>query len=313
MATTTQQFITQINGFDAYTLRSDSVEIQVVPGMGAKITSLKSLRSGREWMWRAYDPPRFFLNRPDDDFGASPLIGVDECIPTVSRCEWKGRPISDHGEVWFQTWEIDRPAWSGGAILTCTSMPFSPFRFERSIRLEGQDVQFDYRLTNLGREEEVYLWAIHPLLTIAPGDRIELPASVRQVRTQGTTGFPNNDAGAQWKWPEPFAGIRLDDLDRFGAGRSGKFFVDRMVEGRAAIFNAGLKERLSFLWDIEDNPALGIWICAGAWNGFYQMALEPTNVGAEFLAEAKERTAEFKPMAPGDSIRWQLRMRFETL
>jgi hypothetical protein len=313
MSTPTQQSVTKIDGFDVYTLRSEVVEISVVPGMGAKITSLKSLRSGREWMWRAYDPPRFFLNRPEDSFAQSPLIGVDECVPSVGACEWNGRKIADHGEVWFMPWELDEEAWTHGAILTRATMPISPFRFERSVRLEGKDVQLDYRLTNLGRETEVYLWAIHPLFTIAPGDRIELPESVTQVRVGGGGGFPADLQAEQWNWPEPLPGIRLDDLDRFGEERAVKLFIDRIGEGFAAVSNQTLMERVSFLWDAVENPALGIWVCAGAWNGYYQMALEPTNVGAEYLAEAAERAEEFKPIPAGESIRWQLRLRIDQL
>jgi hypothetical protein len=313
MSTATKQSVTQFDGFDVYTLHSDALEISVVPGMGAKISSLKSLRSGREWMWRAYDPPRFFLNRPEDNFGQSPLIGVDECIPSVGACEWKGRKIADHGEVWFMPWELDEEAWAHGAILTRATMPISPFCFERSIRLEGKNVQIDYRLTNIGREAEVYLWAIHPLFTIAPGDRIELPGDVKQVRFGGGIGFPAELNSDQWDWPEPLPGIHLDDLDGFGEGRCVKLFIDRIGEGCAAISNPTLMERVNFLWDSAENPALGIWICAGAWNGFYQMALEPTNVGAEYLAEAGKRTDEFKPIPAGESIRWQLRLRVDQL
>lgn len=311
MSAQSTQTLSIVNGFQAYTLRSEGVEIQVVPGMGAKITSLKSLATGREWLWRAFDPPRFFLNRPGDDFGLSPLIGVDECIPSVGPCEWQGRKIADHGEVWFLPWDLDEEAWKNGAILTRVVMPVSPFRLERSIRLEGDEIQFDYRLTNLGRAVEAYLWAIHPLFTIRPGDRVELPGEVHQVRVFGTEGYEDNRSNVLWDWPKPAVGVHLDDLDRFGDGRSVKLFVDHMPEGRAAIVNTVQRERLRLLWDVHENPALGIWICNGAWNGYYQMALEPTNAGAEYLAEAGERPDAFRPVQAGETVRWQLRMGFD--
>jgi galactose mutarotase-like enzyme len=229
----------------------------------------------------------------------------------VGACEWQGRKIADHGEVWFMPWEVDLEAWRHGAILTNVRMPVSPFHLERSIRLENDDIQFDYRLTNLGTNEEVYLWAIHPLFTIQPGDRIELANEVRQVRVFGTQGYEDTHANLMWDWPQPAVGVHLDDLDRFGVGRSAKLFVDRLEEGRAAISNANQRERLSVLWDVRENPALGIWICNGAWNGFYQMALEPTNAGAEFLTEAGERPEAFRAVRAGETIRWQLRMRFD--
>lgn len=312
MAVSTLQSVAEVQGYSIYTLRSDVIELQVVPGMGAKITSLKSLRSGREWLWRAYNPVRYFNNRAEDSFGDGPWVGVDECIPSVGACEWKERKVSDHGEVWFKPWELDEEAWSHGAILTRTQMEASPFLFERSIRLEGEDLQFDYRLTNCGKEAETYVWAIHPLFTIEKGDRIELPEDVTEVRVQGASGFEGFEQGSWVKWPEPGPGLRLDDLDRYGDRRASKLFSGALKQGRAAIANSRLKERVVFLWNVEENPAVGVWICTGALENFYQMAIEPTNVPAEFLAEATERADEFPLLQPGESVRWQLRIRVET-
>jgi galactose mutarotase-like enzyme len=311
MARNTQRSIGRVDDFDLYTLRSDAVELTVAPGMGAKITSLKSLRSGREWMWRAFDPPRYFLNSLEDGFAQSPLIGVDECLPSIGACAWQGRQIPDHGEAWSRAWELDEEAWARGAILTRLDLPLSPFRFERSIRLEGGDIQLDYRLTNRGRNAEMYLWAIHPLFTIEPGDRIELPDAVRSTRLGAAGGFPAEMPADSWAWPEPAPGLRLDELDRFGDGRCAKLFVDAVDDGYAAVYNPARGERLSLHWDTAENPALGIWICTGIWNGYYQMALEPTNAGAEALDEAAERPDAFKPVPAGSVVRWQLRLRLE--
>ena len=311
MTRTAQKYHLGENGFAVYTLSSDFLELQVIPQLGARIACLKSFRSGRDWMFHGYEPPRYFTNQPGDDFGESPLLGVDECVPSVGPCEWNGRKIFDHGEVWSQPWEVDMDAWKHGAILTRVTMPVSPFQFERSIRLEGEDIQLDYRLTNWGRQDEVYLWAFHPLINIMPGDRIELPAEVQSVRIGESSGFRQGEPGDLWSWPEPYPGVYLDDLDRFGDQRSAKLFVDHVGDGCASIVNRQINERFNILWDTAENPALGIWICSGIWNGYYQMALEPTNVAAEFLSEAAENPVEFKPLHPGESRRWQLRIRVD--
>ena len=312
MPETIIQTTTEVEGYTVYTLRSEVLELQVVPGMGAKITSLRSLRSGREWLWRAFSPLRYFANQAGDAFGDSPLVGVDECIPTVGECEWKGRRISDHGEVWFLPWELDGEAWSRGAILTRAQMGASPFLFERSIRLESGTIQFDYRLTNQGSEAETFVWAIHPLFTIEPGDRIELPEEVNAMRVEGATGLAGLESGSWVKWPEPAPGIQLGDLDRFGDQCACKLFSGVLSEGRAVITNSRRRERLVFLWNVEENPAVGVWICKGTWNNYYQMAVEPTNVPAESLSEAEARGAEFPLVEPGQSVRWQLRLCLET-
>ena len=38
-----------------------------------------------------------------------------------------------------------------------------------------------YELTNLAATEEKFVWAIHPLLRLQPGDQLELPASTRAL------------------------------------------------------------------------------------------------------------------------------------
>jgi hypothetical protein len=113
------------------------------------------------------------------------------------------------------------------------------------------------------------------------------------------------------KWPQPGVQIHLNDLDRFGDQRACKLFSNPLTKGQAAIANSRLGERVVFSWNVEENPTLGIWICTGAWDHHYQMAIEPTNVPAEFLSEAALRRDEFPLLQPGEKKRWQLRIRLE--
>ena len=49
-------------------LSNEDVELAVVPELGAKIISLKDLRTGREWMWHPPGGLKLFRNLPGDDF-----------------------------------------------------------------------------------------------------------------------------------------------------------------------------------------------------------------------------------------------------
>src|SRR5882724_10779024 len=71
-------------GFDVHALSNEDVEIAVVPELGAKIISLKNLRTGREWMWHPQGGVKLFRNQSGDDFSKSPLVGADECLPTIA-------------------------------------------------------------------------------------------------------------------------------------------------------------------------------------------------------------------------------------
>src|SRR5438552_8292589 len=87
-------------GFEVFILSNQEVELAVVPELGARIFSLTDLRTGREWLWHPTGGRKLFRNRVGDSFASSPLIGVDECVPTIALCSWQERDLPDHGEVW---------------------------------------------------------------------------------------------------------------------------------------------------------------------------------------------------------------------
>ena len=67
-------------GFPVYVLGNGRVEVGVVPELGAKIISLKNLRSGREWMWHP-DPVTRVRMRWDYSYLFPPmaLCSEDDC------------------------------------------------------------------------------------------------------------------------------------------------------------------------------------------------------------------------------------------
>jgi hypothetical protein len=153
----------------------------VAPELGAKILSLKNLETGREWMWRPAGSFRLFRNRLGDSFEHSTLVGADERLPTITPCKWEGRELPDHGEVWSIPWTVDRHVWDKGHIKTTVATPVSPFLFERTVRLDENEVRLEYALKNISRRPEPFLWAFHPLLELVEGDWFALPEDTRSV------------------------------------------------------------------------------------------------------------------------------------
>jgi hypothetical protein len=253
-------------GFEVFTLRNDLLELAAVPELGAKIISLKNLRTGREWLYRPPGGLRLFRNHPGDDFAASTLVGWDECLPTIAPCVWNSRSLPDHGEVWSVAWDIDRTAWKQGLLSTSVRLSVSPLAFQRTIELADHEIRLNYVLTDQSDEPQAFLWAMHPLLAIQHGDRLDLPAEVR-ARLAAET------------W--------TDTLD-FG-GRTpacAKVFAGPLNEGRAGVVNPERGESLTFVWDAGENAMLGVWLTRGGWNGHHHLALEPTNGMPDSLAVA---------------------------
>ncbi|HWD18340.1 MAG TPA: hypothetical protein VHB20_03610 [Verrucomicrobiae bacterium] len=279
--------VQQIQGFAIHVLRSEEMELAVAPELGAKIISLKNLRTQREWLWHPQGPLKLFKNQPHDEFSASPLVGMDECLPTIAACAWRERPLPDHGELWNRSWTVDAAAWQNGVLTTRMKLKCSPLVFERTIELRGQEAVMDYTLNNLSSSTEQYIWALHPLLRLMEGDALELPESTRARLPSAT-------------W--------LDDLSASPARNCAKIFARPVVDAWAAVKNEAQGDRLEFAWDAKDHNTLGLWLTRGGWHGHHHFAIEPTNADDDSLAVAAARGA-CGSIAARSSAQWRISLR----
>jgi len=278
----------QFQGFVVHVLNNDEVELVVVPELGAKIISLKNLRTRREWLWHPKDNLKLFKNQPSDDFSASPLIGMDECLPTILPCDWRGRTLPDHGEAWNQPWQVDQNVLQNGVLTVSIQLKTSPFIFQRTIELHGNEVRFSYQLSNLSEREESFIWAIHPLLRLTAGDKLDLPDSTRELLN-----------GETW----------IDDVASAVPEKGcAKVFAGPVSEGWAAIHNEKQGDRLEFAWDPAENNTVGLWLTRGGWHGHHHFAIEPTNANDDSLVVATQRQHS-GTVAGNSSVAWQLSLR----
>jgi hypothetical protein len=280
--------IQQLQGFAVHTLRSEGVALSVVPELGAKIISLKDLRTQREWLWHPRDNLELFRNNPQDSFSDSPLVGMDECLPTILPCTWRGRELPDHGEAWNRAWEVDSNAWRLGVLKTKIKLKSSPFVFERAIILQGREILIDYKLSNLADSEEDFVWALHPLLRLVAEDKLKLPGSTRKLL--------NGE-----NWVDAVASAIPDR-------NCAKTFAHPVSEGWAAVKNGVTGDCLEFVWNPFQNNSLGLWITRGGWHGYHHFAIEPTNADDDSLVTASKRKR--CGTVPGNgSVVWQLLLR----
>jgi hypothetical protein len=271
-------------GFEVYTLNNNEIEISVVPELGAKIISLKNVRTGREWLWHPPAGLKLFRNPSGDDFSRSPLAGIDECLPTIAPCRWQGRELPDHGELWNAPWNVDTAALKNGILKMRVKLSISPFELERTIELCEGEIRIDYQLNNCSDAQEYFLWALHPLLRLQVGDQLELPASTRALL--------NGE-----NWTDAIVSAVLEK-------NSAKAFAMPVSEGLAAIKNSETGDYLGFEWNPAENNTLGLWLTRGGWHGHHHFALEPMNADNDSLAQATEK----KSVAARGSANWWLRI-----
>lgn len=184
-----------VDGFDVVSVDTGALALAMMPELGGKISSLRDLRSGREWLWRH---PRMAYKRVA--YGGSYIAeadtgGWDECFPTVAPCgypsaPWSGTRLPDRGELWSQSAALDvteaggmiqvRTRWQGIAL---------PYTFERAITLmaRSSSLRCAYAVTNHADAPLLFIWSAHPLLAIEPGMRLP-PPRVAQLVDRGRAG-----------------------------------------------------------------------------------------------------------------------------
>ena len=293
----------RFDGWDRISLANDRFALRIFPELGGRVASLVDRRNDREWLWSPPGGQRLFANRPGDSFVSSPHAGLDECLPTIAPCTWRGRTLPDHGEIWALPWAVDAAALEDSMVSMTVDLPITPLRFARSIRLEGNCVRFDYRLQNLGPQPEDYLWAMHPLFTLQAGDTLELP-DVSCIKLECAAGGTTDDRGATWSWPEPFPGVRLDRLELPDNSKGYlKAFAMPQV-GEVRLRTATTDCALNIRWDIATNPCLGLWLTRGGYRGWHHVAIEPSNGAPDSLELAIEAWHQAARLGPNETRTW---------
>ena len=214
-------------------------------------------------------------------------------FPTTAMCGgWPGTQVAANGSVVLRA--------------ECFSLPLV---LERTIQLSQlrEDahkwhLELDYKLTNTGDFSVPWSWSAHPLFATEPGDQILLPASITQLRLEGSGGGRLGVAGNTVDWPiATLADGSRSDLGLVQAPEShigDKLFAGPLAanENWCALYRprAGVRIKMSF--DPLATPYLGLWICHGGWPdgpGPKQtcVALEPSTAPVDSLARDRPMVA----------------------
>lgn len=227
------------------------------PALGGRWTSLATPE--REWLWRN---PRVSAAERAAVAPGDPFVdagGGEECLPTING-------PSDHGEVWSRPWAADG---DGGARVQSGDLTLTR-------RLRADDGTVRARYTIDGKPGAGLLHAVHLLLDVGPGARLEVPGRPDTLVVE----WPEPGATTPTTWPDG-GGVLLDVLGPDdGTARCAVVATDRLdvVDGA---------DRLSLRWGVEAGYAapvsLVVWRNLGGWpdGGPYRsVGVEPM-LGAE--------------------------------
>lgn len=312
-------------------IRAGDCSVTLLPAFGGKIASIRV--KGRELMQGPLAPvtPR----TREMSFDAADASGWDECLPSVAGCTVKTAHgtvvVPDHGDLWRTSWEVKETGiqeqgsgTDGLSSVTLRGACFSlPLVLERTTSLsktpKGWCLNVDYTLTNTGHTAAPWSWAAHALFAAEEGDRIELPASIRELRVEGSGGERLGKGGGRVAWPlaELAAGGKTDlaIVQPSTSGIGDKLFAGPLHAGENwSVLHrpkAGLKIRVSF--DEVKTPYLGLWLCYGGWPdraGEKQMcfAPEPSTAPVDSLAQTGSWS---RVLGPGERFSWPVRVDIE--
>ena len=275
--------VDSVDGVDVYVLENDALSASIIPDRGARIASLVDQATGYEWMWR----PSAKMVLPASDLGTpfeqGPLVGADECVPTVGPCVIDGVEYPDHGEAWSSAWDVEVDS-GRGEIITTVNLRRTPISVRRSVCLSGAVLSLRYEFRNRSARDLPWLWSWHPLMNIPRRPRLTLVGFENFLRPEGGVGVPLD---SEWAWPRPFAGADLGELNLGGHGRAVKLFAKRSeAPGIVRIEDEESGSALSIDLDGPHLSALGLWISRGGWNGAEHFAIEPATLAYESPADA---------------------------
>lgn len=298
-------------------LANDRLVASFLPELGAKMNSLKSVKSGREFLFQPPVMP-YRLAAYGARFASYVTSGFDECCPTVAECTYSGgkfaqRRMPDHGDLWSAKWECEV---RDKELLFETRGKSLPYRFRKGARLEANEVVLTYEVMNTDSEEFAILWSAHPLLAVEPRCRIVLPEEVSRLFVNWSCGDRLGKFGDSCGWPITVAKdgekVDLSELRDAGARTADKLFTSRLSSGYCSVRYPLTNEEIAFEFDTRLVPYLGIWICQGGWpspgNGHFTVALEPCTGCPDSLREAMHR-GSCDVLHPGQEKKWELRLK----
>jgi galactose mutarotase-like enzyme len=292
-------------------LKNFELSVEVLPAEGGRISSLKSLHSGMEFLTQSRRGGRYPKAGLDTRFQDGPCAGIEECLPTVgpSGPETEGGAAPDHGDFWQLPWKL---LTASDTYASMTMVGFSrTLRFSKQLTLEHNTLRVGYTVENAGSTAQSFLYACHPLFAVSAGDRVLLPSEIRQLRLDYSKGDRLGASGSIIPWPTTKSGVHLDVTLGPEARTAEMFYTPRLQEGLCGIYRETSAQVLEVSFDTERLPFLGLWLCYGGWPSDgeeprqYAVALEPTTSPCNDLANA-QRTNTAISLEAGETYDWEI-------
>lgn len=266
-----------INSFQFYT---DMLSVTIFLEFGAKIVSIKNLKTGYEFLWQGekkeHPIPKYGSSYIEND-----LCGADDMFPSINSSyypswPWAGIKCPCHGELWSIPWDYEI---GNESIKFYTNGVRFPYSFQKIISFKNSStLHIEYKIANLSCFDFSFIWAFHPLFNIGEDTKIILPKSIKNVINTLNLNNRLGKVGNIHKWPETVdkygKKYDLSSIDNREKGICEKFFATKKLSEGWAMLKIK-EEKIKLAFPIEKIPYLGVWINNKGMLGQENIALEP--------------------------------------
>ncbi len=306
---------TMYKGLPALRLENEYLSLVFLPDYACKMASLVKKDSGREFLFQS---PSDKLTPPPYGaaFSAYDSSGFDEVLPSIDACPYpcgayQGVPIPDHGEVWALKWQYALHPGADG-LTAWVKSPKLPYQFTRDLTLHENEIRMHYTLENLSDEPFEFIWTPHCLLNCSPHTVLVLPDNLTEMMTVEHSTRTLGPWGSRHPYPltKTPDGVPADMSKTQPASDKSceKFyFTQKNTQGWCAVKHTDNGDTLTYRYDADKVPYLGVWKTQGGYRGDYNIALEPcTGVYDDLYVAHKIRRAAV--CAPKGKYEWNFTM-----
>ncbi len=267
---------------------------------GAKMASLISLSDGKELL-AVKEGETYKRLSYDGSYVDSECSAFDDMFPTIDPYTpndgiYKGITYPDHGETCRLEYEF---ALSRDAVTFTAESRVFDMSYQKTVSVtDDGGIVLGYRADNRSDESFPYVFASHIMLKGEDGMVLDTPFSSEAPCSMvfATEGYDVDELPR-----DRFMGFRP------GIGAAYKFYyTEKMSEGRFSLRYPDSR-KLTFEFDKEKMPYLGVWINNGEFQGIYNIAPEPCTVPFDAPHKAAER-GYFSDIAPRSSFELDIKI-----
>lgn len=288
----------------AVVLENRTLRVVVLPELGGRIWSVIYKPLDREIVWQnpRIAPQKAQFSSAFDNVWCG---GWEEMFPTAAPATINGEAFPDHGEVWSLPWtpKVERNVEFVALHLSCWT-PISGMSVEKILTLRGDEPSFElsYRIQNPGQEVFPFIFALHPAMAVAEGDRIDFPQILFDIEPSYPGTLADVESPIQW----PMARGKSGETDLravkpassravyflYGHGHREGWFV---VTDPVRRFSAGLT--------FSPEVFRSCWVFAsyGGWRGYHMALMEPCTSYPQQLEDAVSQ-GRAATLAPGEVL-----------